>query len=373
MRRFLLVLILIILLPLKVEAVDISAKSACLIALDSGEIIYEKNSDLVLPMASTTKMMTALVAEKSGKWDEVATISYQSICQEGTRIYLEEGDKIKVSDLVCAMLLNSGNDAAWAVAEHISGDIPSFCSLMNQYAKDIGLKKTNFENPSGLNSDNHYSTAYELSLIGREVIKNNRLSEIVKTKEMTLSLINSRKIFLKNHNKLLWKMDGALGVKTGFTKKAGRCLVSAAEKDGIILVAVTISAPNDWDDHEKLFEYGFERCERELIIKKGEKVSDVLVGKKKIDLLAEQDVYITNVKGEREVRNIEIMRPKKLLPPVKKGEKLGEAVLYQNQNEIISVNLLSSEDVIEHDVKTGFFEKIINFIKGNQNKNINTY
>ncbi len=363
MTRIIVLLIFIIIFPIKAEAVDISAKSACLITLDTGEVIYEKNSDLVLPMASTTKMMTALVAEKSGKWDEIATVSYESICQEGTRVYLEEGDKIKVSDLVCAMLLNSGNDAAWAVAEHISGDIPPFCSLMNEYAKDMGLKKTNFENPSGLNSENHYSTAYELSLIGREVIKNQRLSEIVKTKEMAVSLLNSRKIYLKNHNKLLWKMDGALGVKTGYTKKAGRCLVSAAERDGIILIAVTISAPNDWDDHEKLFDYGFGKCERKTIINKGDKVSDILVGNKRIDLLSEKDVYITNIKGEREVRNIEINRPKKILPPVKKGEKLGEAVVYQNGEEIVSVNLVASEDVETDDINDSFFSRILELFK----------
>lgn len=346
------------LVPKTCKAVDISAKAACLILLDSGEIVYEKNSDIPLPMASTTKMMTALVAEKSGKWDEIAEISYESICQEGTRVYLEEGDKIKLSDLVSAMLLNSGNDAAWAVAEHVSGDVESFCNLMNNTAKEMGLSKTNFENPSGLYSDNHYSTAYELALIGREVILNERLSEIVKTKEMSVNLENDRKIYLKNHNKLLWKLDGVLGIKTGYTKKSGRCLVSAMEKDGIKMVAVTISAPNDWEDHEKLYEYGFSKCEKKKLITKGDKATDFDVGDKKIELVYEEDVNVTNIIATREKRELKLYLPKKI-ENVNKGERVGKAVIYQNDKEIGEVYLVAGEEVKK---KTGFISWLLGLI-----------
>lgn len=343
------------------HGMEISAKSACLIVAESGEIVYEKEPHLKLPMASTTKMMTALVAAESGLWDETVTVSVNAQNQEGSSIYLEENDKIKLCDLVSGMMLNSGNDAAVAAAEHISGNCESFAEKMTERAKKAGAVDTNFENPSGLDSDGHYTTAYDLALIGSEVIKNEYLKPIIKSKELQITNQDGDITYLKNHNKLLWSYEGMIGVKTGFTKKSGRCLVTAAKREDVTLVAVTLCDPCDWEDHKKMLDYGFEVCCTRTEIEKGSVLKTVTVGGSSVGLRAAESLNAVDVKGVREKREVKIMTVREPLPPVKAGEKMGEAQLFQNGRLIAKTDLVADRDVYADTKKN---KSIFGFIRG---------
>ncbi len=351
MLKIVFLVVFLLALPTNCRALELSAKSACLIIADSGEIIFEKDANAKMPMASTTKMMTALLAAESGKWEEIATVSANAEAQEGSRIYLEANDRIKLSDLVCGMLLNSGNDAAVAVAEHVSGDVRSFSELMCIRAEKTGAVNTSFENPSGLDGENHYSTAYDLAIIGSEVIKNPHLRPIIQSKEMKIENCDGDVTYLRNHNKLLWSYEGMIGVKTGFTKKSGRCLVSAAERNGITLVAVTLSAPDDWKDHKKLMDYGFELCEKITVIEKGEVLKAVTVGDKEVKLSANNSVDVVGIKNKREERELKISTINKAYPPINQGEKLGVAKILQNGKVIGETALVATQSVAINEKK----------------------
>ena len=213
---------------LPVYALDISAKSACVISADTGEIIYAENEKEKLSMASTTKIMTALLAIESGRLDETVTVSANAQAQEGSSIYLRTGERIILKDLVYGLMLNSGNDAAVAIAEHMSGSEDKFAELMTKRAKELGAVNTSFKNPNGLDEQGHYTTAYDLALIAAYAMKNEEFKKTVSTKSATATLEDGEILYFSNHNKLLKMYDGAVGVKTGFTKASGRCLVSAA-------------------------------------------------------------------------------------------------------------------------------------------------
>lgn len=346
MKRIILFTLLLILSPKICYGIELTAKSACLITADTHEIIYEKNCNVRLPMASTTKMMTALIAGESDKWNDIVTVSLNAQNQIGSKIYLKQDDKILLSSLVKGMLLNSGNDAAVAVAEHISENTDSFSELMNKKAREIGAENTMFQNPSGLDEENHYSTAYDLALIASEILENERLLPIVKSKELKISNANGEIIYLKNHNKLLWSYDGLLGVKTGYTKSAGRCLVTAAERNGVRLIAVTLSAPNDWKEHTELLDYGFSVCGMDKVIKKGERLAQIDVGREKLCLLAGDDVVISNVLNKKEKREISVKKLSVAKPPINKGEKLGVAEVICNGRSVATVELVAERNVL---------------------------
>ncbi|MEE0945130.1 MAG: D-alanyl-D-alanine carboxypeptidase family protein [Clostridia bacterium] len=359
MKIIMLLLLVFFATPTVSYGLEISAKSACLIVAESGEIVYAKEPDMRLPMASTTKMMTALVAAESGCWEDVATVSVNAQNQEGSSIYLQENDRVKLSDLVSGMMLNSGNDAAVATAEHISGSSENFAKLMTERARKIGAVNTSFENPSGLDNENHYSTAYDLALIGSEVVKNKCLSPIIQSKEMKITNQDGDVTYLRNHNKLLWSYEGMIGVKTGFTKKSGRCLVTAAKRDGITLVAVTLCDPCDWKDHKEMLDYGFERCQNRVEIKEGAVLKEVSVGNELLKIVAEESlatVDVIDIKEERELR-VSIIR--EIEAPINKGEKVGEAKMYQNGRLIGEINLVAERDIFEIEKeKEGFFHTI---------------
>ncbi|MDE5994519.1 MAG: D-alanyl-D-alanine carboxypeptidase [Oscillospiraceae bacterium] len=234
----------------------VSAKAAVVICADSGEIVYSKNSDERMPMASTTKIMTSLIALENGADDKLLTVTDEMLRVEGTSMGLKGGDSVSLLSLVKGMLICSGNDAANATAYIIAGGIEPFAKLMNERAAQIGMNNTHFVTPSGLDADGHYSTAYDMALLGAEAIKNPVFLNICSSKNIKAyyGAPPYRRV-LTNHNKLLSFSDEYIGVKTGFTKKSGRCLVSAIRRDGKTLIAVTLSAPDDWNDHEKLYEY----------------------------------------------------------------------------------------------------------------------
>ena len=234
-----------------------SARAMALYSPELDTFLFTKNADERLPMASTTKIMTALVTLENTQLDQRITIPREAVGIEGSSLYLEEGDTLTVKDLLYSLMLRSANDAATALAIEVGGDIRGFSDMMNARAQELGLTDTSFSNPHGLDSEDHYTTAKELCLIAAEALKNETFREITSTYKYSFSLGDGTRTVV-NHNKLLKSYEGAIGVKTGFTKKCGRCLVSAAERDGITLVAVTLDAPDDWKDHTDILDYGFD-------------------------------------------------------------------------------------------------------------------
>ena len=243
-------------------APSISAQSAVLIDGRSGSVLLEKQADLRLPMASTTKIMTALVALEYLPLDTVITVDPRAVGVEGSSVYLVAGEQLTLEQLLYALLLESANDAATAIAIGVADSVEAFAELMNQTARDMGLENTCFQNPHGLDHAEHYTTARELAQIASEALKHPTIATIVATRKTTIPHSGNDGVrLLVNHNRLLRDYENAIGVKTGYTKRSGRCLVSAAEENGAMLIAVTLNAPDDWRDHTSLLDYGFSKME----------------------------------------------------------------------------------------------------------------
>lgn len=243
---------------LPVAFTGVNARAAVLLEAGSGDMIFGQNENARLPMASTTKIMTALVALEALPLDTSVKITAASVGVEGSSVYLAEGEVLTLEQLLYALLLESANDAASAIAVAVSGSVEGFAERMNRKAAELGLTDTHFVNPHGLDDDEHYTTAYELAVITRAALENETFRTICATERKTIPLHGTEGVrLLLNHNKLLDSYEGCIGVKTGFTKKTGRCLVSAAERDGVTLIAVTLGAPDDWRDHTAMLDYGF--------------------------------------------------------------------------------------------------------------------
>ena len=233
-----------------------NAKAAVVIDAKSGAVLFEKNAHTRLPMASTTKIMTALAVLENSSPDTVIEIPKEAAGVEGSSIYLRQGERMTVRDLLYGLLLESGNDAATALAVGVFGSTDKCCDYMNQRCHEMGLVDTSFENPHGLDSENHYTTAYELALITKEAMKNNLFCRIVSTKNYTVPGDNPR--YFSNHNRLLKTYENAVGVKTGYTSKSGRCLVSACINGNEEYIAVTLNDPLDWQDHKDMHTYAID-------------------------------------------------------------------------------------------------------------------
>ena len=249
----------------------VSAQSAVLMEAESGDVILGISEDTPLPMASTTKIMTALVALQLASPETVITVDPQAVNVEGSSIYLTEGETLTLEQLLYAILLESANDAAMAIAIGTAGSVEAFAEQMNQTAAALGLSHSHFVNPHGLDAEEHYTTAHDLALIARTALQNELLKTIMSTKKATIphaGTDSSR--LLVNHNKLLRAYEGCIGVKTGFTKRSGRCLVSAAEREGVTLIAVTLNAPDDWNDHTALLDFGFSQYRAVELCREGE-------------------------------------------------------------------------------------------------------
>ena len=340
---------------------SVSAKSAVLIDGESGELLCSKNPDERLSMASTTKIMTALVAIENGDLGSVVEIPREAVGVEGSSIYLYEGERLTLEQLLYALLLESANDAATAVAIHIGGSVENFAALMNEKSAELGLESTHFENPHGLDSEQHYTTARELAIIAAEAMKNPKLREIASTKKKTIPLNDTEGVrLLINHNRLLKSYDGAIGVKTGYTKKSGRCLVSAAERDGLTLICVTLSAPDDWRDHTALMNYGFSNYESRVICKEGElrHLLPIVGGENDhVTLTNTSEIRITLPKGASaiecriEARGFEYA-------PICEGDVPGRAIFLLDGKEIASSPLVASYSVNKAKNKKSLWERI---------------
>lgn len=251
-------------------APQLSARSAILVDAASGRVLYEKNADERSRIASTTKILTGLIVCESLPLNREVTVPPEAVGIEGSSMYLQAGERISIRALLYGMLLRSGNDAATALAILCSGSVAQFAQRMNQRAAALGMENSHFCNPSGLDEDGHFSTARDLALLSRAAMKNLAFREAVGTKN---AVFGTRA--LSNHNKLLWSYPGANGIKTGYTRAAGRILVSSAERAGHTLIAVTICDANDWADHTALLDYGFSAFEWRCFLRSGEKTATV--------------------------------------------------------------------------------------------------
>lgn len=305
-----------------------NAKGSILIDADSGRVLYAKNADLRLQMASTTKIMTTILTIESGDLDAPFTVDSEAIRVEGSSMGLLEGDTVTKRTLCYGMLLPSGNDAANAASVAVAGNTEAFVEMMNEKAQAIGLSDTHFVTPSGLDdfTDDHYSTAEDMAKLTAYAIQNETFRDICSTRSISLDL-GGRSVWLSNTNKLLDDCDGAFGVKTGFTNKAGRCLVSACERDGITLICVTLSDSTDWIDHKKLFDYGYSRFEK--VDLGGDNYRVPLVGgSSDIAVLTSEPFAVTLEKGDSERIEKKVLLPQFIYQSEIGAEPLGQVVYY---------------------------------------------
>ena len=321
-----------------VYAVGTNASCAVLMDAESGRVLYEQNAHQPRLIASITKLMTALVAvEQAEDLDEVVTVRGEWLGSEGSSIYLKAGEEITLRGLLYGLLLQSGNDAAMAIACHTAGSAERFVALMNEKAAELGMKDSSFANPSGLNDDNHYSTAYDMALAAQACLKNETVAEICSTRSITIGT----RTFV-NHNKLLTRYKGCVGMKTGFTEKAGRTLVSAAARDGQTLICVTLNDGNDWNDHAKLLDYGFQVFPRKALCGPGEVLGSVPVGGSLIPTVAAVTAAEAGYplkKGEKLTMEVELVPF--IQAPFESGTPVGEAVWKKDGEIAVRVPLVA--------------------------------
>ena len=347
-KTVILTIIFIFLTSVKVFAgVDISAECAVLIDAATGRVILERNSNMTHSMASTTKIMTAITALENSSPDDVVTMTKTSVAEEGSSVYLQEGDQMTMRDMLYGVMLNSGNDGATAVAEHISGSKEAFAELMNKKAAELGLSNTQFKNPNGLDDEGHYTTAYDLAMLTRYALKNKDFADIVKTYDKKAVILNRPEAehYFVNHNKLLKTYQGCIGVKTGYTQKTGRCLVSAAERYGMTFIAVTLNAPDDWNDHAKMLDYGFNNYVARNVVTDGQKISSANVSGVQCDLIVSGEVKIPVNVNESEVPTVTELHCSNLQAPLNEGEKVGYVSVIYDGEEIGRADVVAGCDV----------------------------
>lgn len=328
--------------PCQTRAVSTSASSAVLMDADSGRVLYAQNETARMRIASTTKIMTALVAIENGALSDVVTVKREATLTEGTSMYLREGEQLTLETLLYGLLLSSGNDAALVIADAVGGGVKPFVKMMNDRAMELGMTGTSFANPNGLDDDNHYSTALDMAKLACAAMENETLARIASTRSVT---IGGRT--MTNHNKLLGYVDGCIGLKTGYTKAAGRTLVSCAERGGQRLVAVTLQDGNDWADHQSLYDYGFSAYPAKTAVTLGQTVAQIPVSGAEtasVPLAAAGTVRWPVAEGE--VLSVETQLPEKLIAPVKAGTAVGEAVVLLNGREVARVPLLCAAPVL---------------------------
>ncbi len=348
---------------------DISAKAAVLIDAQTGCVLYEKNKDMRLPMASTTKIMTTILTLESGDLDTEFTIDSRALLTEGSSMYLAEGDVVTKRELCYGMMLPSGNDAANASALKIGGEYDSFAKKMNSRASEIGMSNTSFVTPSGLHDKNHYSSAYDMAMLTETAMENEVFREICSTSKIKLT-DDSWKYskYLTNSNKLLSRYDGCIGVKTGFTDEAGRCLISAAERDGVMLIAVTLNAPDDWNDHIKMLEYGFGITEYTAIEAAMESCEVSVVGgdSDKVKCTLSEQPCVAAINGKLPEIEEKVYVNDFIYAPVIKGDCVGTVKYFVGNKQIFEAELVAQENCYYKNtvVEKSFMSWVIDCLKG---------
>jgi D-alanyl-D-alanine carboxypeptidase (penicillin-binding protein 5/6) len=347
-----------------VSGMEVGAKAALVMEARTGRVLFAQNEQEKLPIASTTKIMTTLITLEQPNLDEIFEVDSNAIRVEGSSMGLREGDLVSLRALAVGMLLHSGNDAANAAAVRIAGSIPAFVEMMNQKAKELGMHNTSFETPSGLDGEHHYSTAYDMALLARHALEIEDFSSICSQYRMRTKFGNPpADRWLTNHNKLLNYYEGAYGVKTGFTKKAGRCLVSAAQRDGVELICVTLNCPNDWTVHRNLFDAFFPSLELVDLAQQLPRVQVAVTGGifPRVEPQVLEEVCIPlPVKGTK--LRYDVVVPPFLYAPVRKGDFLGEARVYLEEELVTTFTLTADRDVAllhPYEEKTSWWKRLI--------------
>lgn len=317
---------------------EVSAQSAVVLTADTGTVLFEKDGHTPRPVASTTKIMTALLALEAAqeRGDPLVDITQEMVAVEGSSMGLQAGDSISLTGLAAGMLLASGNDAANAAALYLDGSLESFAARMNQRAAVLGMEDTHFVTPSGLDGEDaqglgHLSTAYDMALLARAALEDQAFRQLCSSPSLAVEFAEPvKRVTYTNHNKLLTQYPGCVGVKTGFTKEAGRCLVSAAERDGALLIAVTLNAPNDWEDHTALLDYGFTQVEPYPLAGGDVRLTVPVVGSpvEVVSLRGSNGGEVTLPLGQGAQVERVVRVPKFLYAPVEAGEQVGEICWY---------------------------------------------
>lgn len=334
----------------KVLAEDCPAKSMVVIEADSRRVLNDKNKDERLAMASTTKIMTALVTCKNVKdFDEVVAINDNAVGIEGTSMYLKKGEKLTVKELLYGLMLPSGNDAAMALSYYVGGSEERFVEMMNEQAKELNLQNTHFANPHGLDADGHYTSAYDLAIITAEALKNDTFKEIVSTKNIrvTGSKENEPRFF-SNKNKLLKTLEGCTGVKTGFTDNAGRCFVCSCTRDGMTLISVVLNCGPMFEESAKLLNACFEKYKMREILEPYAQGENIKVSNGESDFVQTVTKHgFSYPLTDEEFNNIKIVRnqPEIIDAPVVKEQKIGEIEIYLDKNLLFKENIYTIENV----------------------------
>lgn len=343
-----------------------SAASAILINADTGTVLYAKNENQQRAIASTTKILTALITLESGDLDRQFTVDSKAIRVEGTSMGLREGDIVTRRDLCYGMLLPSGNDAANAAAVNIAGSLSAFADLMNKKAEALGMTSSHFVTPSGLDAEGHYSTARDMAVLTMAALENEDFAEICR-------LANAKRCFgnppyqrwLSNSNKLLWNYEGCIGVKTGFTDNARRCLVSAAKRDGVRLIAVTLNAPNDWSDHKKMLDYGFSVVSSHKIDVDLSGLCVPVISDTESSMTVVPETAVEIAVTDQELSRIEtrITLEPFIYSGFERGAKAGKIDLILDGKVLKTVLLVTSEGCNRTAEPLNFFDGIIQFFK----------
>ena len=340
----------------------LTARSAIVMDAATGQVLYERDIDTRRYPASTTKMMTLIVALEHGKLDDIVTVGKTAEGVEGSTLWLVQGDKIPLGELLAGMMMHSGNDATVAVAEHIAGSVPAFVEMMNEKATEIGAYNTHFVNPNGLPDEKHYTTAFDLAKIAAYGYSLPHFEEIVSKQETIYDWVKDPAKKLRNENQMLWLYRGANGVKTGYTEAAGRCLVSAARRDGMQLVAVVLDSYYMWNDSIALLDYGFHSVQPKTLVKKGEVVTkvDVADGRHdEVELIAAESLVVAEKNGESAKVEKKIEIPNDVAAPIKKGDVIGKVVCYYDGKRQGSINLLAAQDVEYY----SFWDNLLNYLR----------
>ncbi len=332
----------------------LSAQGAILMDAKTGQILLDRNMNKKLAPASTTKIMTAIIAIESGRLDETARVSGHAAATRGSSLDLYPGQLITLRELLTGLLLRSGNDAAVAIAEHLAGSVDAFVELMNKKAISIGAIHTHFENPHGLSTPNHLSTAFDLATITRYALLNPTFSQIVSTKETTIEWLDrkgkSHDRNLRNTNKLLWMLPDADGVKTGTTSQAGPCLISSATRDNQKLIAVILHDHSRWYDSMQLLKYGFDNYELYEYAEDGAvfaalPIEDGMTAM--VDALVASPAALVVTATDYPTITVEIDLPEKIKAPVYQGQKIGEIIFYSQDKAVKTVDLVAGSSVEE--------------------------
>ncbi len=335
---------------------NVTATAAVVMEASTGHVIYSRNPNKKMFPASTTKMVTLIMALENGKPEEIVTVGKNAFGVEGSTLFLETGDKIPLKELLTGMIMHSGNDAAVAVAEHVDGNIKKFAERMTRRARELGAVNSQFTNPHGLPDTNHVTTAYDLALLAAHGFTLENFEEIVSAQEKTYQWIHDPAKKLRSENQMLWLYRGGNGVKTGYTDAAGRCLVSSAKRDGIQLVAVVLDSYFMWNDSIALLDYGFANVSSEKIIQGGKVIKNLPVvsgHKKTMPIKTAGDITVPIFKNSDDYQ-IEYDLPNFLSAPIKKGESVGKVRVILDGKEVASTDLIATEN----DTQKSFFKML---------------